>query len=137
MQALIIPQLVTIWLVPIGLLSAYFQIIPISFEDSLSGAFLGYGILWLIAWFFKAVTKQDGLGVGDMELLGMIGSFLGLKGAWFSLMLGSFSGLLVGGIYLLVTGKNKSTRIPFGPFLAGGALLYFFYSDALIKFFMM
>ncbi len=130
-HAMVIPQLVTVWLIPIGIGCAFFEFINISLFESIGGIILGYGILWLTSWLFKQATHQDGIGEGDFELLAMIGSFLGIKGVWFSLMGGSVIGLLGGGAYLMLTVKNKKTPIPFGPCLAIGAIIFFFYGKYL------
>jgi leader peptidase (prepilin peptidase)/N-methyltransferase len=134
-QAMVIPQLCTLWLVPVGIIASYFGFTHVSAAKSITGAILGYGLLWLIAFLFKSFTKRDGMGVGDMELLAMIGSFLGPVGLWFSLMIGSFTGLFSGIIFLLISKKNRFTRIPFGPFLALGAILYFLFDQKIIFFF--
>jgi leader peptidase (prepilin peptidase)/N-methyltransferase len=132
---MLIPQLCTLWLVPVGIIASYFGFTFISLTSSITGAVLGYGLLWLIAFLFKFFTKRDGVGVGDMELLAMIGSFLGPVGVWFSLMIGSFTGLFLGVIYLLISKKGRFTRIPFGPFLVLGAILYFLFDQKIIFFF--
>ena len=62
----------------------------------------------------------------------MIGSFLGPLGVWFTLLIGSLSGLLVGGGYLFFVKRDKGRRIPFGPFLALGATLFFFFKNTFI-----
>jgi len=125
--AMVIPQIVTLWLVPVGLLFAYTNTIDITILESILGALLGYGILWIVATVFKKITKKDGLGVGDMEQLAMIGAFLGPEGVWYSLMLGSVSGALVGSAYLIITKQRSNTHIPFGQFLALGATIYYFF----------
>ncbi len=129
--AMVIPQLVTLWLIPLGILCAFYGFTSISLLESIIGIVLGYGVLWITALLFKRFSGQDGIGIGDMELLGMIGSFLGPQGAWFSLMGGSMIGLLIGGLYLFIIGKNKRTPIPFGPFLALGAIIFFFFKASL------
>jgi len=134
LQAMVIPQIFSLWLVPVGIVFAFFDLLNITVLQSLGGAVLGYGGLWLIAKIFKVITKKEGLGVGDMELLAMIGAFLGPVGVWFSLFIGSFSGLLIAGGYLLLTKKSKETKIPFGPFLALGATIYFFFNEYLVCF---
>ncbi len=131
LQALVIPQIFSLWLIPMGILFSLFDLIDISFYESIVGAILGYGVLWLTAKTFTHFTKKEGLGVGDMELLAMIGAFLGPIGVWFSLLAGSISGLIIAGIYLLITKKATSTKIPFGPFLALGAIIYFFFKEYL------
>ena len=127
LEAMVIPQLFSIWMVPLGFLYSLLGFIEIVWWESLLGAILGYGVLWLVASLYAYLTKKDGLGVGDMELLAMIGSFLGPQGVWFSLLIGSLSGLIVGGVYLVLTKQGRDTRIPFGPFLALGATIYFFF----------
>jgi leader peptidase (prepilin peptidase)/N-methyltransferase len=133
LQALVIPQVATLHLIPVGVLCSLGGFIPIHYIESLSAAFLGYYLLWSVAKIFLWATKKNGLGVGDMELLAMIGSFLGPYGIWTSLLLGSFSGLSIGLLYLTITKKDHSTRIPFGPFLTFGALVYFFFEKTIIR----
>ena len=133
LQAMVIPQIVSLWLVPVGVAMSFLGLTGIFGFESILGAALGYGVLWGMASLFRVLTKKDGLGVGDMELLAMIGSFLGPLGVWFSLMIGSVSGVLIGGGYLLVTKKGPNERIPFGPFLALGAILYLFFKLVLFR----
>jgi len=134
LEAMVIPQFFSLWLVPVGFLFSYLDLIEIFPLESLLGACFGYGLLWVVAKTFKYATKKEGLGEGDMELLAMIGSFLGPIGVWFSLMIGSSVGLLLGGGYLLIAKKDRYTRIPFGPFLALGAIIYLLLNPALFMF---
>lgn len=121
LETMLISRFVTLFIIPIGLGASQLGLIPLTFTESLLGAVFGYGILWLIASVFKLVTRKDGLGQGDMELLAFIGSFIGPLGVWWSLLFGSLTGALVGIVYLLIT---KSRIIPFGPFLALGAISF-------------
>jgi Type IV leader peptidase family. len=132
LEELVIPQLVSLWLIPLGIFGAWFNISEVSLTESVLGAVLGYGVLWSVGAVYTFFTKREGIGTGDMELLGMIGSFIGLLGAWFSLLIGSITGLFIGTAYLLIMGKNSDTKIPFGPFLILGATLYFFYKTFLL-----
>lgn len=134
LRAMVISQLVSLWLVPVAFICAYFNFLEITFYQSILGAFLGYGILWIIAFIFKLITKKDGMGIGDMELLAMIGSFIGFFGGWVSLTLGSILGAVFGGAYLALTHKTHATRIPFGPFLGLGAIFYFFLKETIVSF---
>lgn len=136
LRAMVIPQLFSLWLVPVGIGLALFGVTGVPWKMSLLGAVIGYGVLWLTGVVFKALTKKDGLGVGDMELLSMIGAFLGPVGVWVALMFGSVAGLCLGSVYLFFTHQGRATRIPFGPFLALGALLYFFFQKTVVTFFM-
>ena len=134
LQAMVIPQIFSLWLVSFGMVFAYFDLLNITFTQSFFGAILGYASLYFTAKIFKMISKKEGLGVGDMELLGMIGAFLGPIGVWLSLLVGSFSGLFIAGGYILLTKKSKETKIPFGPFLALGATIYFFFNEYLNTF---
>lgn len=77
------------------------------------------------------MRNQDGIGEGDFDLLLFIGSFTGIVGCWISITIGSFIGSLYG-IYALLSAhykyENKDTllsaKIPFGPFLALGAIIF-------------
>lgn len=136
LEAMVIPQAFSIWLVPLGFIFSYVGLLEITLQSSILGAVLGYGLLWIVAYCFKFLTKKEGMGVGDMELLALIGSFFGPLGAWMSVMVGSFSGLLVGSVYLFINKQSRTTRIPFGPFLALGAIIYFFFSFQLCELFL-
>ncbi len=132
LEAMVIPQIFTLWLVPLGIVFSYLNFLTINVYESIIAAVVGYGILWVIAWGFKKVTNKEGLGEGDIELLAMIGSFIGLEGMYFALMIGSLVGLGIGIIYLFITKQGKNTPIPYGPFLVFGALVYF-YTNYLIQ----
>lgn len=136
LEAMVIPQLFTLWLVPFGLVAACAGWLSITWLESLFGIALGYGLLWGVAFLFKRMTGKDGMGIGDMELLAMIGAFLGPLGVWISVMIASLSGLFLGALYLVTAKKDRATRIPFGPFLALGAALYFFYGKWFVHFIM-
>lgn len=128
-EAMVIPQCASIWLVPVGVFLSKCGLTGVSWQESMLGSVLGYGILWTIAFVFKKMANKDGMGVGDMELLAMIGSFLGPLGAWLSLFIASMIGFVGGISYLLIAQKNRATRIPFGPFLALGALCCLFFRE--------
>ena len=134
--AMIIPQLFSIWLVPLGIISSLLSYTSISYIESILGALFGYGLLWFVAFIFKKYTNRDGIGQGDMELLCLIGSFTGIQGVWITLLLGSISGLAIGGSYLYLTKQSKHTHIPFGPFLAISAICYVLFKQHLVKFFL-
>jgi leader peptidase (prepilin peptidase)/N-methyltransferase len=126
----------TLFVIPFGFLASFFGLTRITLIESVIGVIFGYGVLWMIGIIFKIVMKREGIGHGDFEILALIGAFLGLWGVWFSLMLASIVGLFVTGAYLWLSGKSRSTRIPFVPFLALGATLFFFFQDQLMNFFL-
>lgn len=103
---------------------SYFELLPISLAQSIMGALVGYLSLWSIATVHYVITKKRGLGEGDFDLLALIGAFTGLEGILFTVLIASWSGTIIAGLYLLITRNTLTTRIPFAPFLALGAIVY-------------
>ena len=101
--------------------------------NSLSGILLGGGSLWLVAWGYHLLTGKEGMGGGDIKLLAMMGAFLGWKAVPFIIFAGSLVGSVVGVSMMLFQKKDSKLAIPFGPYLAFGALLYIFYGRSLIQ----
>jgi len=133
LETMLISRFVSLFLVPFGLLFSWLQLLPITFTDSLLGTILGYGFLFMVSKIFYFFTKKEGIGQGDLELLGFIGSFLGVAGCWVSLFIGSVLGSLVGLLYLQLS-KQKSVKIPFGPFLAIGSMSFVLFDTTIQNF---
>ena len=134
----IIPDILSIGGVVFGFILAiirpFFRYLDPRFGilDSLYGIALGGGLLFAIAWLYQFFTKREGMGGGDIKLLGMIGAFCGWKGVVFSLVSGSVLGTVVGIPFMILKGKDTKYAIPFGPFLSLGAIIYTFKGDNLI-----
>ncbi len=126
-----------IWIgLPIGLSASIFGYTETTFSSSLLGIFAGAGLFWLISFLYKKIKGQEGLGLGDIELIALIGSFLGVIGVWTTIIIASLVGTATGLIYCTFAKKSYAVRIPFGPFLALGALLFvLFRTEILINFF--
>ena len=107
-----------------------------SWSDSLIGILLGGGTLWAIATGYRLLTGKEGMGGGDVKLLAMIGAFIGWQGVLFTIMASSFTGTLVGLILMLRTRKGMKLAVPFGPFLAIGAILYLFFGPQVIDWYL-
>ncbi|MBI5558603.1 MAG: prepilin peptidase [Deltaproteobacteria bacterium] len=107
----------------------------ISWTDSGLGIFLGGGILFIISYGYYFFTKRVGMGGGDIKLLAMIGAFLGYQSLPFVIFSSAFLGSLAGLAAMIKQKKGGQTVIPYGPFLAAGALLYLFF-ETYIQFFM-
>lgn len=120
----IIPNIISLPGIPIGLACSF--IMPHGFINALIGMVLGAGTLWLIGWIYLLATKREGMGFGDVKLMGMLGAFLGWVSIPFTFMVASLLGLLVGVPYIIKRNEGTRTPIPFGPFLAFGAVLYIF-----------
>ncbi len=127
----IIPDVISLPGIVIGLAISW--VMPVGMADALIGAAFGGGILFGIAAAYLLLTGHDGMGGGDIKLLAMIGAFLGWKGVIVTLLLGSFLGAAIGVIFMAFAGKGSKFPIPFGPFLALGALSYLFFGEELIS----
>ena len=133
LQALVISRFTSLFLIPIGWVCAFVKFLPINLLTSIGGSLFGYTLLYITARIFYAITKKEGLGEGDYEILALIGAFTGIIGVWLSLFIGCLIGSLIG-LGLLTIGKTtRTTLIPFGPFLALGALIYTLYGSTIIK----
>jgi leader peptidase (prepilin peptidase)/N-methyltransferase len=104
--------------------------------DSLLGILLGGGTLFLVAFTYHRLTGKEGMGGGDIKLLAMMGAFLGWKAVPFIIFSSSLAGSLVGVSIMLLQKKDTKLAIPFGPYLAFGALLYIFYGQPLIRWYL-
>lgn len=100
--------------------------------SSAIGIVLGAGLLLAVGWGYETATGREGMGGGDVKLLGMIGAFLGWRSVPFTLLFSSLSGSAVGLTLMWWTGSDTKYAIPFGPFLALGAALYIFCGEPLI-----
>jgi len=127
----IIPDIISLPGIPIGL-AASFVLPAMTFKSSLLGLLAGGGSLLLVAWTYSLITRKEGMGGGDIKLLGMIGAFVGWKGVIFTIFAASLTGTLVGMIVMLLKGKNLKFAIPFGPFLSIGAMSYVFFGEKVL-----
>lgn len=121
--------------------------------SGLAGAALGGGALWFIRWFYLKFRGVEGMGLGDVKLIAMLGAFLGVGGLLPIILVASITGAVIGGLLLLLQpgeGEGEgdeaevahpnddgnegaeeddeeaweppANAVPFGPFLALGAL---------------
>ncbi len=137
LEMFLISRYVSLALIPLGLLFSFFNWLPISVGVSAFGAASAFLFLYAIGKIYYALTKRIGLGQGDVELLAFIGSFIGILGWWFTVLIGSCIGTLVGLIIAILKKKSvATTKIPFGPFLAFGAICYVLFQPYLVSFFL-
>ncbi len=121
----IIPDAITLPGIPIGL-AASFGPGWISPSESLIGILAGGGSLFLVAWGYQLITQREGMGGGDIKLLAMIGAFMGWKGVLFTIFVASLTGTLAGMALICRRRGDMKLAVPFGPFLAVGAIAYLF-----------
>lgn len=100
-------------------------------HSSVIGAVAGYLSLWMIYWVFKLVTGKEGMGYGDFKLLAAIGAWLGWGMLPLVILLSSLVGGIVGIGLIIASRLNKNIMIPFGPYLAGGALIALFWGQSI------
>jgi leader peptidase (prepilin peptidase) / N-methyltransferase len=91
--------------------------------EAAMGAVVPAFFLWGGGWLYEKLRHREGLGLGDVKLVAMVGSFLGLQGALLTLVMGSLAGSFLGYAYVRATGKDAATyQLPFGSFLGAAAL---------------
>jgi leader peptidase (prepilin peptidase) / N-methyltransferase len=100
-----------------------------SLLDSALGALAGGGILLLVALIYKLVRKTEGLGLGDVKMLAMIGAVLGWQAVIPVLFAASFAGAVFGVALGLRRGAGLRFALPFGPFLGIAALVVLFFGQ--------
>jgi leader peptidase (prepilin peptidase)/N-methyltransferase len=88
---------------------------------SLAGIALGGGLLFAIAEVYYRIRGEEGLGMGDVKMLAMIGAFLGWKLTMVTLMLASICGSVIGVVVIATRRGSMRSALPFGTFLALGA----------------
>jgi leader peptidase (prepilin peptidase)/N-methyltransferase len=126
----IIPNSITLPGMVIGL-GLSLGIAPIAPLTSLLGLFAGGTLFYLIA-----VISRGGMGGGDIKLIAMIGAFLGWQGALFTIFSGALLGSLVGGTLMLLGRKGRKDKVPFGPFLSCGAILFMLSGEDLVQWYL-
>jgi leader peptidase (prepilin peptidase)/N-methyltransferase len=117
----ILPNSITLPGIVIGVLFSLAG--PPGWRASLLGVLLGGGVLYAIAWGYYAVRREEGLGMGDVKMLGMIGAFLGWQAVLLTLVLASLSGALIGVAMISLQRGSMKYALPFGTFLAIGAVV--------------
>lgn len=112
----------------VGQLSAL-HLVPLTVEPGAPvlllaaiGALLGGGLSGAVAAAYALVRGRSGFGMGDVKLLGAMGIFLGPY-VLLALMIGSMAGAAVGVASAVRSGAGMGAKIPFGPFLALGAVV--------------
>ncbi|WP_374035004.1 A24 family peptidase [Bdellovibrio bacteriovorus] len=127
---MILPDEFTLSGIVIGLIGAALNP-QREFLDALFGVLMGGGFLWGMAYVYYMFTKNEGMGGGDIKLLAWIGAIVGWKAIPFVIMTSAIVGSVIG---LIAARKQKAglkTVIPFGPYLALGAVIYLFGGEAI------
>lgn len=126
-----LPNVLTLPGIVVGLAFSVFT--PLGIVDSLVGAGVGAGILLAIRWVWLWWKGVDGMGLGDVKMLAMIGAFLGWRQIWVVLFFASLAGAVIGVSLTWLRGRSMQTRLPFGTFLALAAFAASVWGEALVS----
>jgi leader peptidase (prepilin peptidase) / N-methyltransferase len=123
----IIPDRISLPGIVIGFVGSFFND-QVTWQQSGLGILMGGGILYAVAYGYYILTRREGMGGGDIQLLAMIGAFLGWQSLLFVIFSSSVAGSVVGIAAMSKQKKGGQTRIPYGPFLALGAMTYLIFN---------
>lgn len=122
----LLPDDLTLPLLWLGLIAAYFQWSGVTLQASLWGAIVGYLSLWSVYWAFKLLTGKEGMGYGDFKLLAALGAWFGWQTLLPIILIASIVGSVVGIAMKINASLREGGYVPFGPFLAGGGFAALF-----------
>jgi leader peptidase (prepilin peptidase)/N-methyltransferase len=131
----IIPDVLSLPGIAVGFAASFF-LVHLSWLDSVIGIIAGGGSLYLVAFIYHRLTGKEGMGGGDVKLLAMIGAWIGWRSLPLIVLISSLTGAIIGCVVLVLAGKGFRVRIPFGPFLSLGALLYLFLGPQLTRWYL-
>ncbi|HDZ84396.1 MAG TPA: prepilin peptidase, partial [Nitrospirae bacterium] len=139
----IIPNSITFPGIPIALILGS-TILPdpflrenlLGFRDAGIGLLAGGGFFYLTAVSAKAILKKDAMGGGDIKMMAMVGGLLGWKGVILTTFMGSLLGSMIGVSLILTKGREWGSKIPFGPYLALGALVSLLWGENILTWYL-
>ncbi|WP_316348229.1 prepilin peptidase [Desulfuromonas acetoxidans] len=131
----IIPDVITLPGIVIGFICS-FALPWVSWVDSLLGVLIGGGSLFCVAFLYELLAKKEGMGGGDIKLLAMIGAFCGWRVILPVVFLSSLLGTMVGVPLMWARKRDSGMALPFGPFLVFGTLIYLFWGDILVQWYL-
>ena len=118
----LLPDDITLPLLWLGLLvNVGGTFVPLS--SAVWGAIGGYLVLWSVYWGFKLATGKDGMGYGDFKLLAAIGAWLGWQMLPLVILLSAAVGTVIGIAGIIIQGRDKGAKLPFGPYLAAAGFI--------------
>lgn len=112
-----LPDVLTFPLLGLGILGAFLIPGPPSGWESVFSAVGAGAVFGIIAWVYPS-----GMGLGDVKLVAALGAFLGFPAIFLAIFIGSFIGVLMGVFSIFIGRKRFRQQIPFGPYLALGAI---------------
>lgn len=130
LRTMYLPDNLTLPLLWLGLL---LSLKPV-FADpaaAIAGAAAGYLLLWSIFWVFKLTTSKDGMGYGDFKLMAALGAWLGWQLLPQIVLLSAVVGATVGISLMLLRKAEWTSKIPFGPYIAGAGWIALIWGDSI------
>jgi leader peptidase (prepilin peptidase)/N-methyltransferase len=103
-----------------------------SFRQALIGAAVGAGFLLFVYGAYFLVRRKEGLGMGDVTMLLVIGAYLGWLPTVITLVLASFAGAMVGVFFIVFRKKDMQFALPFGTFLAPAAVVALLWGERIV-----
>jgi len=131
----IIPDVISLPGIPAGF-ALSFLLPRVNWVSSLLGILLGSGLLLAVALGYEWLTRKEGMGMGDVKLLGMMGGVLGWEGVLFTIFVSSVVGAVVGVVAMMAARADTKYAIPYGPFLSAGGLIYLFSGPQIIHWYL-
>ncbi len=130
----LLPDSITLPLMWLGIFLSLFNVF-IDLETSIIGAMGGYLSLWSVFILFKLTTGKEGMGHGDFKLLAMLGAWVGWKMLFVIILTASLVGAIVGITMIVLKKTERSTQIPFGPYLAAAGWLSLLWGAEISQFY--
>jgi leader peptidase (prepilin peptidase)/N-methyltransferase len=127
----ILPDEITLPGFALALIYTFFRD-DLNLVQALLGAGVGAGFLLLVYGVYYLLRKKEGLGLGDVTMMLMVGAYLGWKQTLLTLILASFAGAVVGVFFILFRKKDLQHALPFGTFLAPAAFVALLYGQQII-----
>jgi leader peptidase (prepilin peptidase)/N-methyltransferase len=127
----VLPDAITLPGLVLALVYSFFRD-DLTFRGALVGAVTGAGFLLLVYGAYRLVRKKEGMGMGDVTMLLMIGAYLGSARTLLTLILGSFVGALFGIFLVLSRKKDLQFALPFGTFLAPAAFVSALWGERIV-----
>ncbi|EGB16391.1 Prepilin peptidase [Pseudodesulfovibrio mercurii] len=133
-ETFLLPDRITLGGTAMALAASFFLRTGPTWQEALLGAAVGAGLFWVLQQLYRLWRGQEGLGTGDVKLMAMIGAMTGLSGLAPTILVGSVTGALGSVYYMLRPGRGGIRgRVPYGPFLSLGCLLYLLYGPQLLR----
>ncbi len=127
----IIPNAITLPGIPLGLLAGLVLGNP-PLLDRIIGSLTGAGFLYLVLYYGGVLYGQEAMGEGDLNLIAMVGAFLGWRAVVVTILVACLTGSAVGVTLIALRRLARRQHIPFGPFLSLGAAVALFWGERLI-----